>query len=147
MTPVQHIQKLIDENNFKALHELAATQGLKIHHNMKNCQKIGQAILDAVQTQSAPVLKHPAELPQPEPMKTNSEEEIRSVCKQFFDKPGFEALFRDDDTWCFRYKGAEDSGHMSVPLRIIRMKAGTVAQGALQPRMMKAEDGSLIFAA
>lgn len=110
------------------LRELAVKQGVTFHHNAKEDLLI-RLILEAANAQPD-ALKHPAANAPKEEMRLNTEEEIREACKRYFEKPGFEAMFRDDDTWHFRYKGAEDSGHMSVKLRVIRMKAETVAGGA-----------------
>lgn len=66
------------------------------------------------------------------PAKIYTEEEVKKIIKPFTDK-GMEAKFKDD-TWHFRYKGREDSGHMSTELRVIRMKAENVSRGALRPK-------------
>lgn len=146
MTPIDHIQKLVDANNVDELKNLAATQGLKIHHRMKNAQKIAQAIIDKIAEPPKHDLRHPAEKNNPKPIRINTEEEVREVCKRFFDKPGFIAIFNDDDTWHFKCKGAEDSGHMSVPLRVILWKAESVARGANAPRMVKIDGETMMSA-
>jgi len=145
MNPIAHIQSLVDANDVDALKNLAAMQGLKIHHAMKNPQKIAQAIIDKVAEPPKHDLRHPAEKPQQQPARCNTQEEVREVCKRFFDKPGFLVTF-EDDTWRFQCKGAEDSGHMSVPLRVIQWKAEVVSRGANAPKLVKI-DGEVMMGA
>lgn len=128
-----------------ALKELAFKQGLTPHHRVKKETLIKQIIENATKPQVKQEMQHPAEKKSPE-AKMNTEEEIRDACKQYFSKDGFEVTFHEN-TWRFRYKGAEDSGHMSVPLRVIRMKASTVAGGARLPRTVKNELGQDVMLA
>lgn len=134
-----NILQLARDGKRDELVHLAITQGLpKPHHNAKP-QTIAEAIINHVTTPVRPPaeMKHVAEKPQPAPLRINKPDEVREACKVFFEKEGFEVKFREDDTWHFRYKGAEDSGHMSVPLRVMKLKAMTVAQGAHRLRTMK----------
>lgn len=146
MNNFDNILQLARDGKKQELLELARTQGLKVHHSCKP-QTIAEAIINHVtQPVAQPQMKHPAEMPQAAPRKINTEEEVLAAIKPFM-KEGFDAKFYEDGTWHFRYKGSEDSGHMSVPLRVIRMKAESVSHGARAPKMMKAEDGAMIFAA
>lgn len=133
MNNFDNILQLARDGKKSELLELARSQGMKVHHSC-GPQKIAEAIINHVTQLSQPVkhdaMKHPAEQPQAAPMHINTPEEVREACKQFFEKDGFEVRFRDDDTWHFRCKGAEDSGHMSVPLRVLKLKAMTVSGGA-----------------
>lgn len=140
MNNFDNILQLARDGKRDELVHLAITQGLpKPHHSCKP-QTIAQLIIDHVTT---PVraqpdhMKHPAEKAQTAPLKINTPDEVREVCKQYFEKEGFEVRFREDDTWHFRYKGSEDSGHMSVPLRVMKLKAMSVAQGAHRLVTMK----------
>lgn len=59
---------------------------------------------------------------------------VNEAIKHCLAKAGFEAKYPDDaTTWNFKYKGAEDSGSMSMPLKHIVMKANQVARGAINP--------------
>lgn len=140
-----NILQLGRTNKLDELRQLAITQGLKPHPRAK-AMTLAQAIIDHVtQPPALKEMTHPAERPQAA-IAMNTEAEVRAACAEYFNKQGYEAIFRDDDTWHFRYKGAEDSGHMSVLLRVIKLKAMTVAQGAHRLRKMKF-DGEEIIAA
>lgn len=71
---------------------------------------------------------------------TNTKEQVLEAIKKFTDKDGFEHRFADDNTWHFKYKGAEDSGTMSMPLKTIVMKAESVSRGA---KRLLAHDASM----
>jgi hypothetical protein len=60
--------------------------------------------------------------------KARPETIIRTACQAFIDK-GVEVTFPDDGTWIAKYKGAEESGNCAIPLRVIKMKIQSVAQG------------------
>lgn len=140
MNNFDNILQLARDGKRDELVHLAITQGLPKPHPRAKPQTIAQQIIDHVTTPARAQpehMKHPAEKAQPAPLKINTEAEVREVCAPYFNKEGFQAIFRDDDTWHFRYKGAEDSGHMSVPLRVLKMKAMSVAQGAHRLVTMK----------
>lgn len=139
-----NILQLGRDNKIDELRQLAISQGLKPHPRAK-ATTLAKAIIDHVTQPIPQQMKHPAEQPQAE-AHLNTEQEIRTACAQFLDKEGFEARFRDDNTWHFRYKGAEDSGHMSVPMRVIKLKAMVVAQGAHKLRKMKFDNEEIIAA-
>lgn len=124
------------------LRVLAAKHEIKVHHKLKS-ENIAKLIIDKV-TNPQQELKHPAAQPK-QATKVNTEEEVRQACEKFLSKEGFIATFKED-TWNFKFAGAEDSGHMSVPLRIIRMKAENVSRGARKPPMVTI-DGERIMAA
>jgi hypothetical protein len=116
------------------LRKLAAQYGIRTHHKQKP-ETIAKLIVEFVANKpTGEQLKHPAEQPQKEPLKINSEDEIRATIARQLEKPGFTADFPGDDTWLFRCRGAEEAGHMSVPLRVIRSKAESVSRGAISPR-------------
>lgn len=140
MNNFDNILKLGREGKIEELRNLAISQGLKPHHRAKP-MTLAQAIIDHVS--AAPPqpqnMKHPAERAQPAPLKIHTPDEVRKDCAEYLDKDGFEAIFREDNTWHFKYKGAEDSGHMSTIMRVIKLKAMTVAQGARKLRTMGAQ--------
>jgi hypothetical protein len=112
----------------EAIRTLAIQQGLSPHPRAK-VATIAKQIIEKVTQPIKQELKHPAQLPPKREAKSNTEAEVREACQAFFAKPGFEAIF-EGETWHFKYKGTEDTGHMSVPLRVIALKARTVSQGA-----------------
>lgn len=120
------------------LRELAIKQGLTPHHRSKPDTLIKAIIEHATTPAKQPQMQHPAEKKQEAP-KLNTEEEVRTACAVFFQKPGFEANFTEE-TWHFKCKGSEDSGHLSVPMRVIKMKAESVSRGARRPRGMEGYD-------
>jgi hypothetical protein len=119
------------------LRVLAAQYGIKTHHKAK-AETIAKLIVEYIANKPAQdQMKHPAELPQPKPSIFNSEDEIRTAIARQLEKPGFTVTFPGDDTWIFKCRGAEESGHMTTPLRVIRSKAEGVARGAINPRGIK----------
>lgn len=142
----------IDFNRLKEmpiddLKQLAVKEGVTFHHRISKPETLAKLIIEHVtQPQKAPEMKHPAEQPTKAAPVLNTEDEVREACERYFAKDGFRAEF-EDDTWRFRYKGAEDSGHMTVPLRVIKMKAMSVAQGAKRPFIVKNELGQEVMLA
>ena len=125
----------------------AEKQGLKPHHKAKP-ETIAKQLMDKITNPpKAEEMKHPAEK-KTEPAKVNTQEEVRKACEKIFQKEGYEVEFKGE-TWRFKYKGAEDSGHMSVPLRVIKMKAESVGHGARKPRFLaySAQDGMPVYSA
>lgn len=127
------IKQLAKDGKLDELRALAVSQGLNYHPRMK-ADTVAKLILDKVANpvKQEQTLKHAAEKPKLVEAVTNTQEQIRAACKAYLDKPGFEATFNEDGTWHFRYRGAEDSGHMTVPLRIIQRKAQSVSEGRRQ---------------
>lgn len=140
MANLARIKQLADENNIAELRQIAMTQGLTPHHAMK-AKTVAKMILDKVANpvKQEQALKHPAEQTKKAEAVLNTQEQIEFACKAFFVKEGFKATFNDDGTWHFAFRGAEDSGHMTVPLRVIKMKAEMVSHGRRQ-LMAVAED-------
>ena len=63
-----------------------------------------------------------------QPVFYNSPDEVEAAIEKY-KKEGFVAKYGDDNTWYFSYKGCEDSGNLSIPLRVIVMKAEMVSKG------------------
>ncbi len=63
----------------------------------------------------------------------NTADQVRQAIEPLVAKhAGFEQIY-NDVSWTFRCKGAEDSGNLNIPLRLIKVKAETVARGARKP--------------
>jgi len=73
-------------------------------------------------------------------MKINTEDEINKVCAPYLAKESFRITYPGDDTWIMQYVNKagrvtrEESGHMSVALRVIKNKAMNVSAGPIAPR-------------
>lgn len=75
----------------------------------------------------------------------NTEKDVREALTTLVkQKPEFEMEFPKDGTWVFRCKGAEESGNLNIPLRVIKNRAAIVARGALRLRALGRDkrDGS-----
>lgn len=130
------------------LRVLAAQYGIKTHHKAK-AESIAKAIIEHItpKAQANPeTLKHPAEAPKPA-LVIHTEEQVREAIAPYAKLDGFVVRFPGDDTWYFARKGAEEAGHMSCPLRVIRMKAETVSKGARKPFIVKNQDGADVMMA
>lgn len=88
------------------------------------------AVHDA--TQPKPTIAAAQVEPAPAPIVNTPDDVLRAIAAIMAKHKGFEAIF-EGDTWTFRCRGAEDSGNLAIPLRVIAMKAGSVAKGARRP--------------
>lgn len=123
------------------LRVLAAQHGIKAHHKAKP-ETIARQIIEKV-SEPKQEMKHVAEKPKEAVL--NTEEQVREACRPYMAKDGFNAVFTDT-TWHFSCRGSEDTGHMSVPLRIIKMKAEMVSHGARKPVMISIDGVSMMAA-
>jgi len=126
--------------------EIAKKLNIKVHPNSKD-ETIVYKINQQPVAYKESAMMHPAEKSK-DPTITNTPEEVLEAIKSCTDKPEFKAEFPGDGTWIFSYKGVNESGNLSIPLRIIKRKAESVARGRRGPSMMKSPyDGSVIFSA
>lgn len=114
------------------LREIAGKQGLHVHHKAKNETVIKQIMESALLPKSpTPEMQHMAAQPA-KPVYNHTEEDIEALIAPIKARiPQFEAIYPNDGTWIFRCKGAEESGNMSIPPRVIKMKAENVSRGRL----------------
>ena len=116
------------------LKTLARQQGVIFRGN-PSPKTLAQKIVAHVHDPSANIhkkakeMQHVSQVAEKKEAKWNTPEEIREAVKKQLDKEGFEAVFTDE-TWHFKFRGCEDTGHLSVPLRVIKMKAENVGYGA-----------------
>lgn len=118
--------------------ELASKTGVPVHHKHKS-ETIAENIINKV---AQPLM-------QPEKQDTvvvekvlvwQTEEDVRAlVSKIIAGKPEFQMVF-DSDNVTFRYRGKNDCVNLSSLPRVIKMKAESVAKGALMPRGYNAAD-------
>lgn len=122
------------------LRMLAAQYSIRTHPKHK-AETIAKLIVEHV-TNPKPakveVMHHPAEAPK-EPSIVHSEAEIRETLKHLLAKETFQVTFPGDNTAIFKCRGAEESIHLSAPLRVIRSKAEGVSRGATALRGIKGD--------
>ena len=129
------------------LRVLAAQYGIKTHHKAK-AETIAKLIAEHIATpKPEQSLQHPAEKPAPPPLHINTEDEVLAAIAPYTKLEGFVARFPADGTWYFSRKGAEESGHMSCPLRVIKVRAEMVSKGARKPFIVKNADGQDVMMA
>ncbi len=77
-------------------------------------------------------MKHQAEQAK-SPVFHNTPDDIEAMLAPIKAKvPQFESIYNtDENTWYFRCKGSEECGNMSIPMRVIAIKARTVSRGRL----------------
>lgn len=126
--------------------EIAEKLKIKVHHKAKPETIIHQITQQPKAYQEA-AMSHPA-TSSVAPVIENTEEVVLDAIKAYTAKEGFSAKFPGDGTWIFSFKGTEESGNLSIPLRIIKQKAESVARGRRGPPMIKSPyDNSLILSA
>jgi hypothetical protein len=123
----EYTQEELSTKNLDELKEIAKKLKIKSHPSIKEANLI-KKILQQPQAYVRDAMKHQAETPVA-PVDHNTPEEVMEVIKTFAEKPGFEVEFPEDGTWIFRYRGAEESGNLAIPIRVIKQKAMFVARG------------------
>lgn len=127
----------LKSRDIKELRKLAAQYGIKTGPRSK-ADSIAKKIFEFVANPpKVEATKHPAEQKAPEPTSINTEDQVREAVKLCLEKPTFIAEFPGDNTVIFRYRGAEESIHLSTVLRVIKSKAEGVARGATALRGLK----------
>lgn len=121
----------LNNHSVEQLRELAGKLGLHVHHRAGK-ETVLKSILDSMQPQQP--IKHEAETPKPaETLVANTPEQVEAaIAKIKENRPEFTSTYPDDGTWVFKYKGAEESGNLAIPLRVIVQKAQNVSKGAIR---------------
>lgn len=122
------------------LRKMAAQYSIRVHPR-HSAESIATMIKEQIMKPAN--MQHVAERPKA-PTHISTENEVNEAIKGFVEKKGLEVVYPGDDTCIFKCKGAEESVHLSTPLRVIKMKAETVSHGARKPRVVKF-DGELIL--
>lgn len=129
----------LKKQSAEELRALAVKYGVKVHHKAGQ-EKLVQAIVEHMtmpQVVAKPVmdLTHPALKVEAARNPVLTQEDVLLLTERFTARrPEFSVTFPDDNSWHFKYKGAEDSGSMDTLSRVIVMKAETVARGRVAPR-------------
>ena len=133
----------LKNKSVEELRTLAVQCGLEPHHRMKAETLVKMIIDHATNPPKPEELKHPAEKVKL-PTVIHTEEEVRELVKQYAEKEGYQVTFPGDDTVIFKYKGAEDSCHLSSTPRNIKMRAETVSHGERKIRTVDLGDGKIL---
>ena len=117
--------------------KLAATQGVQVHWKAKE-DTIIKAIVDKVTAQPPAVtpeeMKHVAQKPVAAVHNNTPADVEIAIADIKAKKPEFQSIYdKVDNTWYFKYKGAEECGNLAIPLRIIVDKARMVSRGRIAP--------------
>lgn len=133
----------LKSRDIKDLRVLAAQYSIKTHPKHK-AETIAKLIVEHVQAKpkATEAMKHPAEQPVKAALVIHTQEEVDQIVAPFAKKDGFQSIYPGDDTVIFKYKGAEESLHLSTSLRTIRMKAESVSKGARKMFTVKNADGN-----
>lgn len=122
------------DQELEVIRNKARALGIKPHPRAKKETILAQINQQPI-AMKRDVMRHEAEAPAT-PEMTNSEEDVRTAIAQHLEKDGYKATFPGDNTVILEYKGAQESCNLSIPLRVIKMKAETVARGALRLRSL-----------
>lgn len=116
--------------------ELAGKQGVHVHHKAK-AETIARLIMEKtlVPQQQPQSMQHVAEKPAA-PVYHNTPEDVEAAIAHIKARsPQFESSYSENN-WLFKCLGAEEVGNLSIPMRVIVMKAGNVAKGRRVPRRL-----------
>ena len=134
-----HTQESLSGKSLEELKVIATKLNIKPHHNAKEATII-KHILQQPKAYVRDAMEHVATTPAA-PVHNNTPDMVMETIKPYADKEGFEVTFPDDGTWIFKYKGAEESGNLAIPLRLIKQKAEFVARGRRAIRHMQGFEG------
>lgn len=126
----------LQTKSLEELKDIAQKLKVKVHHKAKEESIINQILQQPVAYQTD-AMQHVSQQQAPEPLVIHTEEQVRNAIKKQLQNEDFQAIFKPDNTWTFKYNGREDSGHMSTSLRVIQIKAESVARGRLAPKGFK----------
>lgn len=122
------LRERLQEKTRKELFASAKELGISVTPSTTNADMINK-ILSQQAHRIEETLVHVAETPK-EAVYHTTKEDVLNAIKHITDaKEKFEAIFYNDNTWHFKFNGAEESGNLSIPLRVIVMKANNVAKG------------------
>ena len=138
----------LEEKTLDELREIAKDLGIKVHHMAKEKSIIAQInkqqphrVEASLQASEKTVQAANA------PEATNTPEDVKEALSALKTRlPEFEVIFPDDNTWIFKFRGAEDSGNLAIPLRVIVMKANNVARGRRSMRTLGREETDSSYA-
>lgn len=123
--------------------EIAAKFNIDPHHRSKP-----ETIVEQILEQAMHLNKPKESAPQKEKpiLVFNTQEQVLEAIEHYLSKDGFVCRFLPDNTWYFSFQGREESGSMSVPLSIIKIKAMNVAKGAIKLKGYGDKTGFVMWA-
>lgn len=127
--------------NVVELKKVASTYNLPVIHNERRDDLLTRinAVIQMVTPETSVDVRKPVF-----PSYVTAKEDLTPELDKLAEK-GLQYKFNDeDDTWHFRCKGAEDSGTMKQPMKVIIRKATEVSRGARNPRGIKAGDAIVL---
>lgn len=120
----------LEQKTEKQLRAIAKELKVKLHHRAGTRSIIQQIRKQQKhRVEAAAVIQADHEQRLAEPKLSNSEDDILQAIAPYTKIEGFIAEFPKDGTWIFTCRGAQDSGSMDIPLRIIKNKAMYVSKG------------------
>lgn len=138
----------LESKSLEELKAIAKELDIKVHHMAK-----GPSIIANINKQqphrieAAIVAATGAVEKAKEPAPSNKAEEVEKALEALKNRvPEFESIYPDDGTWIFRCKGAEESGNLDIPLRVIMMKANFISRGRRAMRTMGRADEDKTYA-
>lgn len=113
------------------LAEIARQSGVRVHHKAKP-ETIIKQITDKVFLPPKVEQKHEAEKPMA-PVFHHTQEDIEEALKDIKARiPDFISEYNvSENTVHFRCRGAEECLNLSIPMRVIKMKASNISRGRL----------------
>ena len=122
-----HTAETLAGKSLEDLRVIADKLKIKVHHNAKEHSIIRQ-IMQQPKAYVRDSMEHVATTPVA-PTHNNTPDMVMDAIKVYADKEGYVTEFPDDGTWIFKFRGAEESGNLAIPLRLIKQKAEFVARG------------------
>lgn len=136
-------------NNIDEVKAAADRLGIKYHPNISEDtlrMRINQQPVAEVAAATAAVMAHPAAIPPVVTVVYHDESTVRAAIAAFIDKGVIVSFNHDEHTVHMSYKGREECINLSVPLRVIRMKAESVSKGRVAVKGFKDGADTVLWA-
>lgn len=121
----------LESKTSEELRALAKELGIKVHHKASDKTVIKQINAQQPHRVEGVVNKMEAKYARKVAQEhENTIEDVKEALDRLTLPDEFQAKFnREEHTWWFKYNGAEDSGNLNIPLRLIVSAAVQVAKG------------------
>lgn len=132
----------LDSMSREQLMAIADQSNVRVHHKA-GAEKIKEAIINQVMQPPKEELKHAAEKPKA-PVFHHTPQDVEELVSKIKERvPQFRTSYSEEDnTWLFQWVSEsgrvmrEESGNLSIPPRVIKIRAETVSRGPLLLRSM-----------